>query len=104
MSHQTNAIVLFNEQTIRRTWHNEEWWFVVADIVQALTDTANVTDYIKKMRRRDESLAQGWGQIVTPFRYRHLVANKNLIARTPNRCYASFNLSPRLKQNLSSVG
>lgn len=66
MSHQTNAIVLFNEQTIRRTWHNEEWWFVVADIVQALTDTANVTDYIKKMRRRDESLAQGWGQIVTP--------------------------------------
>lgn len=66
MSHQTNAIVLFNEQTIRRTWHNEEWWFVVADIVQALTDTANVTDYMKKMRRRDESLAQGWGQIVTP--------------------------------------
>lgn len=66
MSHQTNAIVLFNEQTIRRTWHNEEWWFVVADIVQALTDTANVTDYIKKMRRRDESLAQEWGQIVTP--------------------------------------
>lgn len=37
MSHQANAIVLFNEQTIRRTWHNEEWWFVVADIVQALT-------------------------------------------------------------------
>ncbi len=66
MSHQTNAIVLFNEQTIRRTWHNEEWWFVVADIVQALTDTTNVTDYIKKMRRRDENLSQGWGQNVTP--------------------------------------
>ena len=47
-------------------WHNEEWHFFVVDIAIALTDTINVTDYIKKMRKRDEELAKGWGQIVTP--------------------------------------
>jgi hypothetical protein len=31
-----------------------------------LTDSQNPTDYIKKMRKRDEQLSQGWGQIVTP--------------------------------------
>ncbi|NGX42836.1 MAG: hypothetical protein K940chlam7_01124 [Chlamydiae bacterium] len=36
------------------------------DVVEALTDTTNATDYIKKMRQRDPSLAEGWGQIVTP--------------------------------------
>ena len=66
MTNQENAIVLFNEQTIRRAWHNNEWWFVVTDIVQALTDSTNPTDYIKKMRKRDPDLAQGWGQFVTP--------------------------------------
>jgi len=60
------AIVLFKEKTIRRTWHNEEWWFSVSDVVAALTDSVNPTDYIKKMRSRDKELAQGWGQIVTP--------------------------------------
>jgi DNA-damage-inducible protein D len=34
--------------------------------VQVLTDTPNATDYIKKMRKRDELLSQGWGQLVTP--------------------------------------
>lgn len=40
--------------------------FAVADVVQVLTDTPNATDYIKKMRKRDELLSQGWGQLVTP--------------------------------------
>ena len=32
----------------------------------ALTDSANTTDYIKKMRKRDPLLSEGWGQLVTP--------------------------------------
>ena len=35
-------------------------------MVQVLTDTPNATDYIKKMRKRDKLLSQGWGQFVTP--------------------------------------
>jgi len=44
-------------QVFVRTWcvvsHNEEWWFVVGDVIQILTDTPNVKDYIRKMRDRD---------------------------------------------------
>ena len=63
---KNTAIVIFKEQAIRRTWHKEEWWFSVADVVAVLTDSVNPTDYIKKMRSRDMELTKGWGQIVTP--------------------------------------
>ena len=63
-----NHLVVFQEKAIRRTWHNEEWWFAVADVVVVLTDSVNPGDYIKKIRLRDKELSQGWGQIVTPLR------------------------------------
>lgn len=61
-------IVVFQEQAIRRTWHEGEWWFAVRDVVAVLTDSVDPAGYIKKMRQRDKQLAQGWGQIVTPLR------------------------------------
>ena len=63
---QKNHIVLFHEREIRRTLYQNEWWYVVADVITALIETVNSTDYIKKMRSRDEELSKGWGQIVTP--------------------------------------
>jgi prophage antirepressor-like protein len=62
-------IAIFRKKEIRKTIHKNEWWFVVNDVVEALTDTPNVKDYIKKMRKRDEELSKGWGQFVTPFLY-----------------------------------
>lgn len=61
-------IKLFESKQIRSVWNeaDEKWYFVVADVVQVLTDTPNPSDYIKKMRKRDEELAKGWGQIVPP--------------------------------------
>jgi len=59
-------LVVFQSKKIRRVLHKDEWWFSVADVVEALTNTVNATDYIKKMRIRDEELTKGWGQIVTP--------------------------------------
>lgn len=59
-------LAVFKGRKIRRTLHKNEWGFSVADVVVALTDTVNATDYIKKMRNRDNELAKGWGQIVTP--------------------------------------
>lgn len=61
-------IKLFESKQIRSIWNepDQKWYFVVADVVQVLTDTPNATDYIKKMRKRDELLSQGWGQLVTP--------------------------------------
>ncbi len=61
-----NALVVFEGKNIRRTWFNDEWWFVAADIVSVLTDSSDPLGYLKDMRRRDEGFAQGWGQIATP--------------------------------------
>lgn len=63
---QENKIIVFQEKHIRRAWHNEEWWFAVSDVVETLTDTKNVRQYIKKMRSRDTELNRNWGTICTP--------------------------------------
>ena len=59
-------LVVFKGKSIRRILHNNEWWFSAGDVVEILTDTVNSSDYIKKMRKRDNELSKGWGQIVTP--------------------------------------
>jgi prophage antirepressor-like protein len=54
---------------VRRVFHDEEWWFVLTDIVNALTDSPAPSDYLKKLRRRDPSLVEafkGGGQFVPP--------------------------------------
>jgi DNA-damage-inducible protein D len=59
-------LAIFQGKQIRRTWHNNEWWFVLEDIISALTDSRDPKQYIKRMRQRDEVLSQGWVQIVPP--------------------------------------
>ena len=61
-------IVVFQEKAIRRTWHNNEWWFSIVDVVAVLTDSVQPEGYVKDLRRRDKELAKGWGQIATPLR------------------------------------
>ncbi len=61
-----NHLVVFQEKAIRRTWHNEEWWFAIVDVVAVLTDSADVRQYIKKMRSRDPMLDANWGTTCTP--------------------------------------
>jgi len=61
-------IIIFGDKKIRRIWNNNNWWFCVADIVSILTESRDVKQYIKKMRQRDESLSEGWVQIVHPLK------------------------------------
>ncbi len=51
-------LVIFENKQIRRYYdaENEVWYFSVVDIIQALTDSVNPTDYLKKLRKRDISL------------------------------------------------
>ena len=61
---QENSIILFQEKQIRHTWHQEEWWFVVEDVIAVLTDSKNPKKYLAALRSRDKELAKGYPQIV----------------------------------------
>lgn len=60
---ENNSIQLFEDRKIRTVWdeEKEEWYFSVVDVVAVLSDSANPTDYLKKMRKRDEQLASYLG-------------------------------------------
>lgn len=57
-------IVLFRGRDIRKTLHNNEWWFVVEDVVLALIDSKDPKQYIQRLKQRDPELGKGWVQIV----------------------------------------
>jgi prophage antirepressor-like protein len=56
--------VIFEENEVRRVWHEEQWFFVVEDVIQALIESVSAKSYMQKMKQRDVELRQGWGQIV----------------------------------------
>lgn len=60
-----NSIKLFENKLVRSVWDGEEekWYFLVSDVVKILTDTKDVTGYIKTLRKRDVGLANEWGSI-----------------------------------------
>lgn len=60
---QTTEIQKFEERSIRTAWdeEREEWYFSVVDVIAVLTDSTNPTDYLKKMRKRDELLSSYLG-------------------------------------------
>lgn len=65
-----NKIALFQRKEIRRVIHNNEWWFVITDVVAALTDSVNPKGYFTDMRRRDPQLAEalkGGGNLPPPW-------------------------------------
>lgn len=48
----TTKIALFKGKQIRKTLYNDEWWFSVIDVIEALTDSLNPRDYWYKMKIR----------------------------------------------------
>ena len=59
----STKIALFQGKEVRKTIHNNEWWFVIEDVIAVLTDSANPKKYLNNMRRRDPELSKGYSQI-----------------------------------------
>ncbi|MDR3268814.1 MAG: Bro-N domain-containing protein [Tannerella sp.] len=59
-------IKLFESKQVRTVWNEteEKWYFVIEDVVAILTDSKDPKQYIKRIRQRDEALAEGWVQFV----------------------------------------
>ena len=51
-----NKLIVFQGKKVRRAWHNKEWYYSLVDVVGVLTDSKNPTDYLKKIRKRDDEL------------------------------------------------
>jgi prophage antirepressor-like protein len=63
---EQNRIVVFGSKKIRRTWHNDEWYFSVVDVVEALTDSPTPRQYWGKVKQRefvDLQLSPIWVQL-----------------------------------------
>ncbi|MFH1259128.1 MAG: Bro-N domain-containing protein [Elusimicrobiota bacterium] len=60
---QTDAkIAIFKGKKIRKALHNNEWWFSVVDVVEALTDSADAGAYWRKLKQR---LKEEGSEVVT---------------------------------------
>jgi hypothetical protein len=63
-------LAVFKGKQIRRTLHNNEWWFVINDVIESLTDSNDPAQYFKRLKQRDEELAKltdkGGVQFVPP--------------------------------------
>ena len=65
-----SIIKAFEGVNVRIVWdaEAEEYYFSVNDIVQVLTESTDVKQYVKRMRSRDPELNSKWGTICTPLR------------------------------------
>jgi hypothetical protein len=61
------SIKLFESKQIRSVWNDKDqrWYFSVQDVIEVLTDSTDVKQYIKRMLSRDEMLKSNWGTICT---------------------------------------
>ena len=49
-------ISIFKGKDIRKVIYKNEWWFVITDVISALTDSVQPEGYIKDMRRKHKTL------------------------------------------------
>lgn len=50
------ALVVFEETKIRRTWYDDQWYFSVVDIIQVLTDSVSPRQYWGVLKSRENQL------------------------------------------------
>src|SRR3990172_3747269 len=48
-----DALVVFEGTKIRRTWHDDQWYFSVVDVVRVLTNSADPKDYWYRLKKRE---------------------------------------------------
>lgn len=54
MGQNDNKIIVFEDNKIRRLWHDNEWYFSIADIIGVLTGSTNVRDYWYRLKKREQ--------------------------------------------------
>ncbi len=47
-----NTLITFGNKEIRKTWHNDEWYFSVIDIIEVLTESTQPNRYWADIKKR----------------------------------------------------
>jgi prophage antirepressor-like protein len=61
---EITKIAIFEKKQVRRVWYENQWWFVIEDVILALIESRDPKQYIQRMKQRDPQLSEGWVQIV----------------------------------------
>ncbi len=103
---EETKIALFNGKQIRKVIYNNEWWFSVVDIIEALTESTQASKYWRAMEAR--TTEEEGIQLSTIWRQLKLLASdvKSMkpTVPIPKGSFALFNPSLLPRPNRSSVG
>ena len=60
-------LVPFEEKQVRRLWNeaDQKWYFAIQDVIEILTGSSDVKQYVKRLKTRDPELSANWGTICT---------------------------------------
>src|SRR3989344_1969035 len=53
MASQDKSLIVFQDKKIRRIWQDNEWFFCVVDVVEALTESTDAKDYWYRLKKRE---------------------------------------------------
>lgn len=51
----TKGLALFEQNMIRRVWHNNEWYYSIIDVIAVLTESSNPRNYWTTLKARAKS-------------------------------------------------
>src|SRR3989344_2062011 len=100
------GLIVFQDRSIRRLWHDDQWFYSVIDIVAILSESDNPTTYWRVLKHREPQLVTICNGLKMPaedgkLRYTDCVNTKNafrLIQSIPSKKAEPF------KQWLAQVG
>jgi DNA-damage-inducible protein D len=56
-------LIPFESKPIRKVWHNDEWHFVIIDVIEVLTDSTSPKTYWDKLKSREFQTPPFWGHL-----------------------------------------
>ena len=83
-------ILSFEDKELRSIEHEGEMWYVVNDVVEAITESKDVKQYVKRMRSRDEELASVWDNITLALPFQTTGGVQNLVCSNQEGFFRIF--------------
>ena len=85
----SKSLALFGQQTIRRVWHTDEWYYSIVDVIAVLTESSNPRNYwnMLKARAKSEGFDEAMADIV-PLKLKS-ADNRFRLTETANRAVLS---------------